>query len=465
MFMRYIIPVFLLICSYSLAQENELSKEEKDSLSFEMLLAAYDGESEKVLDLLKLGADVNYASNDGITAIMYAVGNNHLQTVKVLAANGADINSLVNAIETPLIVAVNNNNYDISAYLLSKGADPNKKDISDFSPLFYAVANQHREITELLLKNKAKVDDKCYQGYTPLMAAVFNSDIYLSGMLLANNANVNTVDDYGYTPLMIAAQKNDTLMIEFLLEKGADMNAQNNRGSSALAIAVMHENPEAVDLLLEKGASTENENLNLLDIAKINKDNKSASILKQYDTKSSILPLFRIIRIDYGLNFNFTDFMYDFNISYADIKYNISTGMGYSFRIGRQRVLYEIDENSYYQLKEWRSYLYLFLEKKVFLLKSNKSKYGLNFKANGAYTFGSNSGTDIKVDDKFCFLPEAGFYWSNNIFGANLNYQYFNTGVKGVSKHRIKLSICFNIKTKDDARYMERTESWKDDYR
>ena len=58
-----------------------------------MMLAAADGYTDIVRELISLGADVNAKTVNDWTALIYATKNGHIDTVEVLLLAGADVNA------------------------------------------------------------------------------------------------------------------------------------------------------------------------------------------------------------------------------------------------------------------------------------------------------------------------------------------------------------------------------------
>lgn len=89
-------------------------------------IAAQDGDSEYVRELIADGRDVNAFDELGMTPLHYAAMNGHIAVVDLLLANGADVNahhepSIGN---TPLGEVAGNCSLEIAKRLVDAGADP-----------------------------------------------------------------------------------------------------------------------------------------------------------------------------------------------------------------------------------------------------------------------------------------------------------------------------------------------------
>ena len=119
---------------------------------------------EKVLRLLKLGADIDIRSNKGKTALHCAAKAGFIKVIDVLLENGATIDATDNKGETPLIEAIRSTIKDGEKQrgaiekLLLNGANPNFKNKKGATPL--QIATQKRrtgteEIVKLLMEHGA----------------------------------------------------------------------------------------------------------------------------------------------------------------------------------------------------------------------------------------------------------------------------------------------------------------------
>jgi ankyrin repeat protein len=256
-----------------------------------LIIAARDGNLNKVISILKNGAN-KYETNDNeLSALELAIENGHLEIVTALIEWNKDRNTINNygsrplgnsAIEatpTPLFIAAKMGHTKIVELLLTNGAKINesveiKIDGNTYyvTPLFVAAQKGHPKIVELLLlQPEANVDKTDFwitdedereelelrKPLTPLFIASLNDHSDIVHVLLKNGANQNWQDDDGITPLFIAAEYGYIDTTKTLLDHGADINMARNDDATPLYIATENENYKMVKLLLEHGANVD----------------------------------------------------------------------------------------------------------------------------------------------------------------------------------------------------------------
>jgi ankyrin repeat protein len=233
----------------------------------------------------------------GLTALLFAVRQGSLDTVRVLVSSGADIRIAAVDGSSPLLVAVQNGYYDIARFLIDRGADVNQANLKNWTPLYLAVANRDAlttavpapsndgalEFIRLLLDKGASPNQRIQsrtevhqantslwlkeEGATPLLRATLCGDLTVVRLLLAHGADplIGTFDKT--TPLMVASgvgwaegftfqySEDETLeLVKLLLEKGAGVNDANNDGITALHGAGYKGANKVVQLLVDRGA-------------------------------------------------------------------------------------------------------------------------------------------------------------------------------------------------------------------
>lgn len=104
--------------------------------------------------------DVNYADNNGHTALTHAVACNNFQILNILLKKNADINSKSIYGNTPLIIAILNNNMEIVEFLLKNGADISIENVEGLTALDIAMSNYYTKKFVCLLKKYMKEQKK-----------------------------------------------------------------------------------------------------------------------------------------------------------------------------------------------------------------------------------------------------------------------------------------------------------------
>jgi uncharacterized protein len=237
---------------------------------------------------------------DGVTALIVAVRERALDTVRALLEAGADPNKTAADHTSPMLVATLNGDYDLAQILLNKGADPNIANDANWTPLFMAVKNRNIDTgviplpsaselpaidwIRLLLENGADPNIRLrvptpnrsdnYPGWalnetgaTPFLRAAVGGDVEVLRMLLTYGADPNIPTNDNTTPLMAASglswaqgfnhEHSESLTFEavkLLLELGADVNAVRNDGATALHGAAHKGANQVVQLLADHGA-------------------------------------------------------------------------------------------------------------------------------------------------------------------------------------------------------------------
>lgn len=130
-----------------------------------------------------------------------------------------EINEKDNIGHSPLIYAIGREQVEAVRLLLEYGADPNNKDIKGITPLAFvadpqpirdASAQKRLEIAQLLLDKGADLSLQNNAGNQPLWVAVFS----------ASDGNTEKLS-----------------LVELMLRHGADMHHKNNAGNSPLDFA------------------------------------------------------------------------------------------------------------------------------------------------------------------------------------------------------------------------------------
>ncbi|NWI27905.1 ANKR6 protein, partial [Sula dactylatra] len=254
-------------------------------LSERLLVAAYKGQVENVVQLINKGAKVAVTKH-GRTPLHLAAHKGHLHVVQVLLKAGCDLDIQDDGDQTALHRAAVVGNTDVIAALIQEGCALDRQDKDGntalheacwhgFSqsakvlvkaganvlaknkagntPLHLACQNSHSQSTRVLLLGGSRADLKNNAGDTCLHVAARYNHLPIVRVLLSAFCSVHEKNQAGDTALHVAAALNHRKVVKLLLEAGADASVVNNAGQTPLEVARQHNNPE-VALLLTKAS-------------------------------------------------------------------------------------------------------------------------------------------------------------------------------------------------------------------
>ncbi len=241
----------------------------------------------------------------GMTALIYAAREGHMDTVKDLVEAGADVNHVGGGSKmSPMVEAIINGHLDIAKYLLDKGADPNIVGLNGLAPLYATIdvawapkawfpqpsveqeKITHLELMKALLDKGANVNAQVGEklwfrsftndytwvdpaGATAFWRAAQSGDIPAMKLLLSYKADPKLKNKADETPLHAAAgigwAWNWTVRAPFppidavklCVEEGNDVNAQDNRGYTPLHGAAFLGDNDMINYLVSKGAKVD----------------------------------------------------------------------------------------------------------------------------------------------------------------------------------------------------------------
>ena len=148
---------------------------------------------------------INEKTNEGFTALHYAVNNGNIKIVNLLKDNGAKIEMTTNAGKNVI-------------HLAAEGNQP--------SMILYLMLNEALDINS--------VDEN---GSTPLHWACYSGSYEAVNYLISLNVNINALDKEKFTPLHLAVSNNRETIVRLLLQKGVNKNILNCKNESPVDIA------------------------------------------------------------------------------------------------------------------------------------------------------------------------------------------------------------------------------------
>jgi len=170
----------------------------------------------------------------GWSALMLALQHSHHETARLLVERGADVNFESEGGHTALTLLT----------LRFAEEEPNKEADAEFLPLLKksglqiglreAALLKDLELAAMLLENGEDIDGTDKLGRTALMLATSQRNHEMMHLLVSCGANINAQEwEIGITALMIASQNKDQQAIEILLAAGADAGIRNRFGHTA----------------------------------------------------------------------------------------------------------------------------------------------------------------------------------------------------------------------------------------
>ncbi len=287
---------------YSMGQQKKSIS--KNDLGYSLFNECMFGtDIKKIQDLLDQGADINFQSKRGKTALMIAIGtpNYNLELIKFLIdIEGINLDIRSNDGATALITAIDKKNDEIAKLLINKGANLDIQDLYGRSPLILAIQLRNTYIASLLISSGANLNLKDNEGHDALQWAISQrNDRIISMITIQDKTNdhfceiaqklkeefteqlfdsespsleklkilfdkypldVNTKKEYLGSKFVEAVEYEKDKLIKILIEQDINLNYQDEDGYTALMRAVENDNIEIVKILINKKV-----NLDLVD--------------------------------------------------------------------------------------------------------------------------------------------------------------------------------------------------------
>ncbi|MBI4024165.1 MAG: ankyrin repeat domain-containing protein [Verrucomicrobia bacterium] len=198
---------------------------DKGKLETAFEMAVLDGTDGAALAVIKRGMKINAEMESShLSPLMLVARANRIKLAEALLAQGADVNFKTSQGETALMSAAECASLDLIRLLLQKGAEVNAKTKSGSTSLLVAVKYARKTAAKVLVESRAEVNVAEMDGITPLMMTVIDAsasnDLELLKLLLEKGAEVNGKDAAGRTPLQCVVNKNQEV-IRLLKDAGA----------------------------------------------------------------------------------------------------------------------------------------------------------------------------------------------------------------------------------------------------
>ena len=239
----------------------DCDKEEIDSGSAPLLVAARDGELKHMKEQLTAGADVKQTDEKGFTALILAAKNGHDECVDLLIKSGADVNAWDLFGTTALMRATDDNHVQCLMLLIEAGPDVNVATLSSLkgrTALNRAIKWGHIKCVDLLLNAGADVNNFKEDTNSALILAlhscygpVANNLWQLQDNFVSRSVEMSLPESHFKRPLEEEADVNKALKcLKLLLQSGAHVNITNKYHHNALQCYIAECEPVVEELAM-----------------------------------------------------------------------------------------------------------------------------------------------------------------------------------------------------------------------
>lgn len=261
------------------------------------------GNTDKVLDYIDKGFDINKRNELNEDAQTLAFTTNQFELAFLLLEKGADpfgyifrtaiqnkdnelfdklkpylkFNEVSQRVHFPLQKAAQNGTFDQLVYLVDLGFQINYRDDFGRTALMYAVQNGDLEKTTFLLEKGSDLSLKSVRGYNVvryLQKAELQNEEEFILLFIKHKIDIQSLKEVYKTFLIYSVQKEFYRLTTYLLERAYDIDEIDEYGKTALMYASAKANPKFVHLLLYFGANP---------FIQDNEKNKAISFLPHYD--------------------------------------------------------------------------------------------------------------------------------------------------------------------------------------
>jgi ankyrin repeat protein len=219
---------------------------DKHNLLFDAIMVENE---DFALLLIAKGADIYYTDEKKVSTLLQASHRGLEKVVKALVERHASIGGRADFIDvasedgiTPLVAASSEGHVECVKLLLGAKADVNAKDKDGTNSLMAASARGHLDVVSALLTAGANVNEQNADGHTALMFAYNGKnqvetlwERYNQFVVDAENSGESKedVDDNGTGPIIRQALNNHTALVELLIKNGADQSLKDKEGHVA----------------------------------------------------------------------------------------------------------------------------------------------------------------------------------------------------------------------------------------
>jgi len=387
----------------------------------------YQGNYQKVENLLKNGADPNITTAEHISPLMLAVDNRDTAMVRLLLSYNADINILP---APPYPTALENAiklHYNEIVKMLANYYSVNIPDSMGYYPLDYAIKYKNYEALLMLLNEGAgaRINARMFKRVID-----DNEPEYLSAMINSYcHIQLDSALEYAFKKKKYWAV--DTILKNAFVEDFWD--------KSLMEIVIEYTSDTAYLSQAYKITSEGGGYINFRDLynSLCFFNPKAYKIISEKIKKKIQFPM--LGRFSFGADFIFSpyDFQPGLYINIWEIRQNFSLSIGFNSRLWENRVQIQNSSKTYLQVWEKKQTFYLTFEKVFFM-----NRIGIAPQINTYFQIAQYRGIEFSQPFKLHYSPGLSLiYKANPHWIYRLNYLYMKQNVLPKSPHFFKLSL------------------------
>jgi ankyrin repeat protein len=182
--------------------------------------------------------------------ILHAANQNETDKVVDLLRRGMDVNTSDMQGSTLLMIAARSGNASLTRFLLENRVNMERRNQYGDTALMLAAMQGHKEIVELILERKPEIN---HSGWNPLHYAAFGGRSEIIALLLAAGADPNLKAPNAHTALMLAAKHGHLEAVRVLSGARADPAIRDPEEGTALDMARKAGNTDIAAFLQKLG--------------------------------------------------------------------------------------------------------------------------------------------------------------------------------------------------------------------
>ncbi|XP_042310083.1 ankyrin repeat and death domain-containing protein 1B isoform X2 [Sceloporus undulatus] len=216
-------------------------------------LAAWSGNLDIMLILIKAGADQKAKNQERRNALHLAAQNNSVRIVDyfIQDLHLLDLNTRDEKGRKPFLLAAEKGHAEMVNELISLNLSTSEKDNDGNTALHLAAKNGHHEVVEVLLPQWEEINEFNEDGETPFYLAVAGGHEKCADLLLEAGSDINILNKHNTNVLHIATQNGHTPLVTYLISKNINLETQPQQKNSPLHLAIIKNNLPVVNSLID----------------------------------------------------------------------------------------------------------------------------------------------------------------------------------------------------------------------